>query len=396
MTINPVEGFKAAGLHCGLKADDQKDVALIVSERPCQAAGVFTTNQVKAAPVIYDQALLAATGARVRAVVANTHSANACTGEQGMTNTRLVAAHTAQAVGCRPDEVLVLSTGVIGIQLPMGALLPGVDRLEKALAPDGWADAASAMMTTDTRPKVASAETGSGYTIAGIAKGAGMIAPHMATMLAVVATDADAPPDTLDAMLRQAAEGSFNRIVVDGDMSTNDTVLLLANGASGVAVEEGDHEFQDALLDVCRALAQAIVRDGEGATKFVTVQVSGAPDERAAQAIARCIATSPLCKTAFYGADPNWGRILSAAGYAGFPLEPDRLALWLLDGAGEPVVQLVEGGQPANYDEPAAVALMGGPEWGLRLDLGLGEVSDWLWTCDLSHDYVTINGHYRT
>jgi glutamate N-acetyltransferase/amino-acid N-acetyltransferase len=396
MMTHPVRGFKTAGLHCGLKADDKKDMALIVSERPCHAAGVFTTNQVKAAPVIYDQALLASPGVRVRAVVANTHSANACTGEQGLTNTRLVAAHTAQAVGCRPDEVLVLSTGVIGIQLPMGTIVPGIDRLAEALAPDAWADAASAIMTTDTRPKLASVKAESGYTITGIAKGAGMIAPHMATMLSVIVTDADISSQVLDTELRRAAEGSFNRIVVDGDMSTNDTVLLLANGASGVAVGDGDGEFQGALIEVCTALAQAIVRDGEGATKFVTVRVSGAPDEGMAQAVARCIATSPLCKTAFYGADPNWGRILSAAGYAGFPLEPDRLALWLLDGAGESAIQLVERGEPADYDEPAATALMGEPEWGLRLDLGLGEASDWLWTCDLSHDYVTINGHYRT
>jgi glutamate N-acetyltransferase/amino-acid N-acetyltransferase len=223
-----------------------------------------------------------------------------------------------------------------------------------------------------------------------------MIAPHMATMLAVIATDAEVSQEVLNAGLRQAAGHSFNRIVVDGDMSTNDTVLLLANGVSGVAVEEDDGEFQSALNEVCTTLAQAIVRDGEGATKFVTVQVSGAPDEDTARAIARSIATSPLCKTAFYGADPNWGRVLSAAGYAGFPLEPDRLVLWLLDGAGEPAFQLVERGEPADYNEAAAIALMGGPEWGLRLDLGLGEASDWLWTCDLSHDYVTINGHYRT
>jgi glutamate N-acetyltransferase/amino-acid N-acetyltransferase len=351
MTINPVKGFKAAGLYCGLKEGDQKDMALIVSEQPCHAAGVFTTNQVKAAPVIYDQELLAAPGARVRAVVANTHSANACTGEQGMTNTRLVAAHAAQAVGCRPDEVLVLSTGVIGIQLPMGALLPGIDQLAGALAPDAWADAASAIMTTDTRPKVASVKTEAGYTITGIAKGAGMIAPHMATMLAVIATDAEVAPELLDTELRHAAGRSFNRIVVDGDMSTNDTALLLANGASGVAVEAGDCEFQDALVEVCSALAQAIVRDGEGATKFVTVLVSGAPDEDTAQAIARSIAVSPLCKTAFYGADPNWGRVLGAAGYAGFPLEPDRLALWLLDEAGEAAAQLVERGQPTTTNQ---------------------------------------------
>lgn len=394
MTIHPVTGFTVAGTHCGLKPNGKDDIALLVSDRPCQAAGVFTTNRVKAAPVLYDQAILARPDAAIRAVIVNTGSANACTGAQGLENTRATAAQVAQIAGCAPDDVLALSTGVIGLHLPMDAIRRGVTALGGMLRADGWAGAAAAIMTTDTRPKLASVQQG-GYTITGIAKGAGMIAPNMATMLAVIATDAAAPRDLLQRALTAAAGNSFNRIVVDGDMSTNDTVLVLANGASGAAVAD-EAAFTAALADVCAQLAQAIVRDGEGATKFVTVHVTGAADEAGAVSVARSIATSALVKTAFYGADPNWGRILCAAGYAGVDLDPDRLALWLLDASGAPAIQLVEEGRPLDYDEPAAIALMQAPEWGARLDLGAGTASTWIWTCDLSHDYVTINGHYRT
>lgn len=394
MTIHPVTGFTVAGTHCGLKPNGKDDIALLVSDRPCQAAGVFTTNRVKAAPVLYDQAILARPDAAIRAVIVNTGSANACTGAQGLENTRATAAQVAQIAGCASDDVLALSTGVIGLHLPMDAIRRGVTALGGMLRADGWAGAAAAIMTTDTRPKLASVQQG-GYTITGIAKGAGMIAPNMATMLAVIATDAAAPRDLLQRALTAAAGNSFNRIVVDGDMSTNDTVLVLANGASGVAITD-EAAFTAALADVCAQLAQAIVRDGEGATKFVTVHVTGAADEAEAVAVARSIATSALVKTAFYGADPNWGRILCAAGYAGVDLDPDRLALWLLDASGAPAIQLVEEGRPLDYDEPVAIALMQTPEWGARLDLGAGAASTWIWTCDLSHDYVTINGHYRT
>ncbi len=394
MTIHPVTGFTIAGTHCGLKPNGKDDIALLVSDRPCQAAGVFTTNRVKAAPVLYDQAILARPDAAIRAVIVNTGSANACTGAQGLENTRATAAQVAQIAGCASDDVLALSTGVIGLHLPMDAIRRGVTALGGMLRADGWAGAAAAIMTTDTRPKLASVQQG-GYTITGIAKGAGMIAPNMATMLAVIATDAAAPRALLGRALATATANSFNRIVVDGDMSTNDTVLVLANGASGAAVAD-EAAFTAALADVCAQLAQAIVRDGEGATKFVTVHVTGAADEAGAVAVARSIATSALVKTAFYGADPNWGRILCAAGYAGVDLDPDRLALWLLDASGAPAIQLVEEGRPLDYDEPAAIALMQTPEWGARLDLGAGTASTWIWTCDLSHDYVTINGHYRT
>lgn len=395
MTEHMPQGFRLAGLHCGLKRDERKDIALLVSDAPCTAAGVFTANLVKAAPVLRDQAILAGHGARVRAVLANTGSANACTGEPGLHDAQTSAERTAALLGCVPDEVLTLSTGVIGLPLDMVAMEQGIAGLVPALRPDGWADAAAAIMTTDTRPKLASARLSSGAVITGIAKGAGMIAPHMATMLALIATDASIPAADLDRYLRVAVEESFNCIVVDGDMSTNDTALLLANGAAGVAVDD-PAEFQAALTEVCVALAQAIVRDGEGATKFVTLEITGAADEASARQIAHQIAVSPLVKTAFYGADANWGRILAAAGYAGVALDPARLSLWLLNAQGRPVMQLVEGGQPTAYDERAAIALMQAAEWGVRLDLGLGAARTHVWTCDLSHDYVTINGHYRT
>ncbi len=395
MTNYHVQGFRAAGIHCGLKRDDRKDMAVVVSDTPCQVVGVFTTNRVKAAPVLYDQALLAHSDAIARAVVVNTGSANACTGEPGLAAARQTAEHAAQALGCAVDEVLVLSTGVIGLPLPMDRIDEGIRLLAERLDSGSWDDAAAAIMTTDTRPKLASAELPGGAHIVGIAKGAGMIAPHMATMLSVIVTDAAVPSEMLDHALKAAVQMSFNRIVVDGDMSTNDTVLLLANGAAGVAIED-EAVFTHALRDVCVQLAQAIVRDGEGATKFVTLEVTGAPDDATAQRVARQIATSALVKTAFYGADPNWGRIVCAAGYSGVELDQFRLSLWLLDAAGSVVMQLVAAGQPTAYDEPAAITLMQGAEWGIRLDLGMGDASTQVWTCDLSHDYVTINGHYRT
>ncbi len=389
------QGFSAAGTHCGLKPDGADDIALVVSDRPCVAAGVFTTNRVKAAPVLYDQAVLARPGVQVRAVLINTGSANACTGDQGLANTRRSARHVADAIGCQPGEVLALSTGVIGLPLPVERVAGGVRVLAEMAHPGGWPGAAQAIMTTDTRPKLASVRLDAGYTITGIAKGAGMIAPNMATMLAVIATDAAIPREMLARALHAAAGESFNRIVVDGDMSTNDTVLALANGASGVAVSD-EAQFTAALTGICAQLARAIVRDGEGATKFVTVEVTGAADEGTAHTVAHRIASSALVKTAFYGADPNWGRILCAAGYAGVTLDPGRLALWLLDAAGAPVMQLVQNGEPTAYDESAAITLMQGATWGVRLDLGTGEAASWVWTCDLSHEYVTINGHYRT
>src|SRR5690606_27397820 len=329
------------------------------------------------------------------AVIANTGSANACTGEDGLARTHHTVERAAQALGCAPHEVLALSTGVIGLPLELAPVERGIDDLRAQLSPDGWPAAAEAIMTTDTRPKLAGLVHPDGYTIAGIAKGAGMIAPNMATMLAVIATDAAIDRALLQQALHRATDASFNRIIVDGDMSTNDSVIALANGASGVRVTDED-ALVEALRAVCVPLAQAIVRDGEGATKFVTVHVTGAPDEASARQVAQAIGTSALVKTAFYGADPNWGRIVCAAGYSGVEIQPDRMVLWLLDADQAPAIQLVDRGVPTDYDEPAAIALMQEPEWGIRLDLGLGEAYSWIWTCDLSHDYVSINGHYRT
>ena len=394
MTLHTAKGFRLAGTHCGLKRDDKKDIALLVSDQPCTPVGVFTTNRVKAAPVQYDQEMLAPDDAQVRAVLANTGSANACTGAQGLENARQTASQVAARIGCQPNEVLTLSTGVIGTHLPMDVMAQGIDALAEMIQPDGWADAAEAIMTTDTRPKLASFQHPSGFTITGMAKGAGMIAPNMATMLAVIVTDAEMPRWLLSRALNEAVGVSFNRIVVDGDMSTNDSVLLLANGAAGVSTTM--REFVPALTKVCTELAQAIVRDGEGATRFVSVHVTGAVNEEVATQVARQVATSALVKTAFYGADPNWGRILAAAGYAGVELDPGRLALWLLDANGDIALQLVECSRPLDYDEAAAIALMQTPEWGIRLDLGQGAAYSLVWTCDFSHEYVTINGHYRT
>ncbi len=401
--IAPVRGFTVAGVPAGIRKSGRRDMALIASAVPCAAAGVFTTNQVKAAPVLLDQTHLAANPAGMRAIVVNSGVANACTGAQGLADAAASAALVAAALGCRAEDVFVLSTGVIGVPLPMERIAAGISALAGNLAPDGWAAAADAILTTDTVPKTASVrvQTPDGdYTIAAIAKGAGMIAPNMATMLAVIATDAALSPAALQAALSAASRLSFNRIVVDGDMSTNDTVLALANGASGVTVTDGDGlaAFQAALTAVCTELAKDIVMDGEGATRFITLHVSGAPDEEAARQVAMAIATSPLVKTAFYGGDANWGRILAAAGRAGVLLDAGRLALWIAPGESDCAdgLQLVADGSPTAYSEDAAAAIMAAPEVSARLDLGLGAASCTVWTCDLSHDYVSINGHYRT
>ncbi len=393
-SIQAVKGFRVCGIDAGLRAyfgrPSAPDLALVAADGLCSAAGVFTTNLVRAAPVILDEARIKSGASHIRAVLVNTASANACTGEQGLRNAEQSAAWTAQALGCQPEQVLVMSTGVIGTQLPMERLQQAIPAAAAALRADAWNDAARAIMTTDTRPKQAAATSG-GFTIAGIAKGAGMIAPNMATMLSVIVTDAVITPPLLNRALHCAADHSFNRIVVDGDMSTNDTVLILANGASGVEITESSLvSFTISLTAVCETLAQAIVRDGEGATKFIELSVTGARSVEEARQIGNTIATSPLVKTAFYGGDANWGRILAAAGRAGVPLDQHKLSLWYED------LQLVANGTPPNYDEARANAIAAQSDVKVRLDLGQGDQQATIWTCDLSHDYVDINGHYRT
>ena len=402
-TINGVTGFRAGGLACGIKANGVADFALVVSDRKCATGGVFTRNLVKAAPVLLDQELLRANAGGMRAVAINSGCANACTGTRGMKNARSMGKMTAASLGCEEQAVLVMSTGVIGVQLPMENIRQGAAQVAPTADAAGWQNAAEAIRTTDKFPKLASAELrlseGRTVQIAGISKGAGMIAPDMATMLAVIVTDALLTPKETQALLEEVNHVSFNCIVVDGDTSTNDTVLLLANGASGVVPANGADRaaFRDTLQEVCLQLAQAIVRDGEGATRFVTIEIEGAPDDGSARLIANTIATSALSKTAFYGSDANWGRFAAAAGRAGVDFAPEALALWL--GEGESLsrpLQLMSAGEPVDYSESEATAIVSQASFTLRLSIGQGPGSARVWTCDLGHEYVSINAEYRT
>ena len=390
-------GFRATATACGLKPSGALDLALIASRGPCSAAGMFTTNLIQAAPVLHDREVLARNAAGIRAVIANSGCANACTGRRGMADARGMAALTARALGCDADQVLVLSTGVIGQPLDMGRLAHGIEIVTSPAAPEDPAGAVRAIMTTDTRPKTAALDTalrGGKIVLRGFAKGAGMIHPNLATMLAVVTTDARVEPSLLEATLNEATLRSFNRISVDGDMSTNDTVLLLASGESGVEVGETELDaFTEALGEVSVSLARQIVRDGEGATRLIEITVCGSVDEEHAHRVADRIACSPLVKTAIHGGDPNWGRILAAAGASGVPIEPDRLTLTLGDHTGS--VCVVSEGLPTTDSDRAAEYLGSDPVL-VRLDLGLGQAQATVWTCDLSAEYVAINADYTT
>ncbi len=393
-------GFRAAGGTCGLKASGREDLALVVADRPCAAAGVFTTNRVVAAPVILDREVLEARAGEVRAVIANSGCANACTGPRGMTDARRMAALAADAIGAGPDQVLVLSTGVIGVPLDTERIARGLPGVVAGLGagPEAVSGAVRAILTTDTRPTTASVDVelpGGRVSIRGFAKGAGMIHPGMATMLAVLTTDAAAGPEILQPALREACARSFNRLSVDGDMSTNDTVLLLASGGSGVRVAAGGlAAFTAALTGCCGSLARQIARDGEGATRLVAITVSGAGSEAAAHSIADAIARSPLVKTAVHGGDPNWGRVLAAAGASGVAFDPARLSLWF--GEGADAVRVVAGGVRDAYDERAAAERLRRDPVAIRLDLGGDPAEATVWTCDLSAQYVSINADYTT
>jgi glutamate N-acetyltransferase / amino-acid N-acetyltransferase len=398
-----VPGFDAAGFTAGIKKNGNPDLALIASRVPCKAAAVFTKNKFPAAPVIYDRQLLAHNPEGVHGVLINAGCANACTGVPGKANARLMAEWTERALGAADQSFFVMSTGVIGVQLPMEKLEKGIPEVAAKLRPNGWDDAANAIMTTDTRPKLFSHQVeidGQTVSFTGIVKGAGMIHPNMATMLSVIATDVSIAQPLLQQALKTAVDVSYNRISIDGDTSTNDTVLILANGLAGNAEisDAGSPSyaaFVDALSTIAIDLAQAVVRDGEGVTKFVTVNVSGAASNDDAHTIANSIATSPLVKTAFFGNDANWGRILCAAGYAGVDLDPDRADLVIRDNDGG-TVQLVKAGLPTDYQEKDAAAIFAQPEFTIHVTLGLGTGEATVWTCDLSHEYVTINGDYRT
>ena len=406
-TVTSPIGFQATAVAAHIKYPDRSDLALIVSEMDCSATAVFTKNQVVAAPVVVDRATLKTNNSHIRAVLINSGNANASTGQPGLDNARQSQALVATAVGCAANEVLVMSTGVIGVQMPMARLQAGItaagQTLRQSRAEDlaaGGLAVAQAIMTTDTRPKHLAVQIdmpGGLVTIGGMAKGAGMIHPNMATMLSLITSDAAIAPDMLAGMLKTAVNHSFNRISIDGDTSTNDTVLLLANGASGVAVDNHDSAvlFGEALTALCAELARMIVKDGEGATKFVEIVVSGAETAVDAHTVANTIATSPLVKTAFAGGDANWGRILAAAGRAGVPFDQYRTQLWVgVQHTDE--LQLVSQGTPTDYLEREAAAIFNQPEFKIRLDLGRGDAHETVWTCDLSHDYVAINADYRT
>ena len=399
-SVTTPRGFVAAAVAAGIKQSGRPDLVLVASDRDCAAAGVFTRNRVPAAPVLLDRETLAANRAALRGVLINAGNANACTGEPGLADAREMQRLAAAALGTRPEQLLVMSTGVIGVPLPMTRVAAGVAALAPLLSAGGGLAAAEAIMTTDTRPKRAAVVVDlpdGQVTIGGMAKGAGMIHPDMATLLGVLTTDAVVAPDVLDSSLREAVAASFNAISIDGDTSTNDSIVLFANGAVGVAVadDESRARFAAALTDLCVQLAQMIVRDGEGATRFVTLVVSGAASTVDARRMADTIATSPLVKTAFAGGDPNWGRIMMAAGRSGAALDPARLALSVI-ATGAPPLQLVRGGTPTGYAEADAAAVFAQPEFTVHLDLGLGDGAATLWTTDLSHEYVSINADYRT
>jgi glutamate N-acetyltransferase / amino-acid N-acetyltransferase len=384
VSVTAAQGFRAAGVAAGLKASGAPDVALVVNDGPSDAAAaVFTANRVKAAPVLWTQQVIA--DGRLRAVILNAGGANACTGRAGFADTHRTAEHTAARLDIGAGEVAVCSTGLIGERLPMPRLIAGVDAAAAALGDNGGADAADAIRTTDTVAKQSAVTHDSGWTIGGMAKGAGMLAPGLATMLCVLTTDAVVDAATLDKALRGATRLSFDRVDADGCMSTNDTVVLLASGASGTAPELS--EFSRALDEVCLDLARQLLADAEGATKEVAVEVVGAAGEDDAVEVGRSIARNNLLKCALFGNDPNWGRVLAAIGTTGATFEPDELDVAIND------VQVCRAG--AAGDDRSLVDLTG-RDVHILVDLHAGDGAATIWTNDLSHAYVEENSAYSS
>jgi glutamate N-acetyltransferase/amino-acid N-acetyltransferase len=391
------EGFRAAAVRCALKTEGD-DLALIVSDYEASVAGTFTTNQVKAACVRWTANVVQAD--RARAIVCNAGNANACNGPRGDEDNRRMAEIVADRLGLAPEQVLTASTGIIGHPLPVEKLEDGIPRAASALSngPETDAKLARAIMTTDTRPKTFAATVRSAHwdgevRMGGACKGSGMIAPNMATMLCFLTTDAEVSPPLLQQALRRAVDRTFNRMTVDGDTSTNDMTLLLASGASGVQIDADGPAFEDlvrALERLCLLLAREVARDGEGATKLVEVVVSGAADEASAVRIARTIAESPLVKTALFGNDPNWGRLLMAAGRAGVPFDQDRVEARIGD------IPVCVEGRSVPFDAQAAHDTLKQPEVRVTVDLHAGDGEATFLTCDYSYDYIRINAEYHT
>ena len=388
--MNLPEGFRYSALYAGIRKAQKPDLALIVSDIDASAAAVFTTNRVQAAPVKLDRKNLNDTGGRARAILVNAGNANCATrtGDQVALATSRAAA---RLLNVPTAQVLPSSTGVIGVELDPALIINALPDLIAGLSAQKFTDVADAILTTDTVRKTAFAEAG-GFRIAGMTKGSGMIHPNMATTLAYVLTDAGISQDDLNAALRQAVATSYNRLTVDGDMSTNDTLVVLANGASEVNIgTQNRMQFQAALNEVCQSLAKQIARDGEGAKKLIEIRIEGASNDTDAAKIGRAIANSNLTKTAIAGSDPNWGRILCAAGYAGVEFDPSKTDVWLQG------VRVCRKGLATEYDEAALSKKLDQPDCAIRVMLGeKGPGVATFWTCDLTHDYISINASYRT
>ena len=389
----PVSGILLGIAEANIKRQNRKDLLVIQLDEGASVAGVFTTNRFCAAPVIVAREHLAA-GKNIRALVINTGNANAGTGEQGLAAARATCAEVAKLMHCEPTQVLPFSTGVIMEPLPLEKIVAGLPQAVGNLQADNWYDAAHAIMTTDIVAKAVSRQVqidGKTVTVTGIAKGSGMIHPNMATMLGYIATDAAIPQNLLQAMVKTASDASFNCITVDGDTSTNDALMLIATGKSGVQISAAS-QLQSVLNEVASLLAQAIVRDGEGATKFMTIQIEGGKYQAECKHIGYALAPSPLVKTAFFASDPNLGRILAAIGYAGVAdLDVSILKLYLDD-----VLVAEKGGRAKSYQEEDGARVMQQSDITIRVVLGRGAENATLWTCDFSYDYVKINASYRS
>lgn len=393
--ITAIPNIKAAGISARIKKDGTKDMALIVADKPAVAAGTFTTNLSRAAPTYVSQNNLQEP--KGQAIIVNSGNANACTGEQGFKDARQMIEMTAKALNIDSSLVFVASTGVIGQTLPMDKVEQGISKLAELASYDRGKEAAEAIMTTDSMPKESAVEIKLGdipVKIGGIAKGSGMIHPNMATMLSFITTDVDITPELLQVSLREAVEKSFNSITVDGDMSTNDTVLVLATGDAGNPKVDEKNEHYEAFVEgfncVTVELAKMIARDGEGATKLIEVIVKGAKEHKDADRAARAIANSMLVKTAVYGRDANWGRIVCAIGYSGAEFDLNNLSVWING------LQLVKNGVDAGFSEEKAFEILGEDEITIESDLGTGEEQATVWTCDLSEDYIKVNAAYRS
>ena len=397
--VTSPKGFSAGGCEIGLKKG-KKDMAVIVSEKMCTAAGCFTTNVVKAAPVLWDMEKV---NNPVKGVVANSGNANACTGEQGLKDVEATAAKLAEQIGVKAENVLVCSTGVIGVNLDMNKILPGVDKTFASVSADfaGGESASHAIMTTDTHPKTAAAEVeigGKKVTLAGMAKGSGMINPNMATMLCFITTDCAIEKDLLDKALKSCVIDTFNMISVDGDTSTNDTVLVLANGMAENDIINSENEdynkFVEALFYINKTLAVMCADDGEGATKLMEVNVTGCGDEKSARLIAQSVTSSNLLKCALFGEDANWGRVLCAMGYSGGKFDPMGVTINFRSAKGE--INLMDNGTPIVFDEDLAAKILSEHNIYIDILLNEGNAKATAWGCDLTYDYVKINGDYRS